>query len=86
MVTVVLAVRVTDVEQRSLEAGRVALGQPNGQTEHARGNEGTVVGESTGHRATLVTDDEVRVRCTGPAQGKRNESGKSEQSGCNHVE
>ncbi len=86
MVAVVLAVRVTDVLECSLKASGVTLGQANRQTEHAGRNERNVGAEPNGSGATTVTDDEIGVRCTGPAQRKGNESRKNEQSGCNHDE
>ena len=85
MVAVILACRIAHVEQCGLKAGNVALRHGNREAEHARGG-GAVGCEASGHGRVGRTNDEVRLHCAGPAERKREKGGKSEQTGCNHVE
>ena len=85
VVTVVLARRITDVEEGGLEAGCAVLGHGNREAEHARGGEG-VEAEAEGHRGLGRANDQVGMHCAGPAERKRKEGRKSEQTCCNHCE
>lgn len=64
VVTVVLTVRVADVQESSLQTSNVALGHGNGQTEHAGRNEvGSAARlEPEWYRVLLVPNNERRVR------------------------
>ena len=83
--TVVLAVRVAHIEESVLKAGGVTLGHGDREAEHARRG-GKVELEAEGDSIMGGADDKIGVRCGGPAQRKRKDGRKSEQTGCNHVE
>ena len=83
--SIVFAVWVAHVQKRGLKTGGVTLGHGDREAEHARRG-GKVELEAEGDSIMGRADNKIGVRCAGPAQRKRKDGRKSEQTGCNHVE